>query len=59
VAHEYKKVRGAPMIELLGVAAYLAAVFVVGLVFMVRTRRLSNLDWWNGGEPGIGPCPPY
>jgi len=43
------------MIELLGLAAYLAAVFVVGLVLMVRSRHHSSLDWWNGGEPGVGP----
>jgi hypothetical protein len=42
------------MIELLGSAAYLTAVFIFGLVFMLRSRRLSYLDWWNGGEPGAG-----
>jgi hypothetical protein len=54
VAHEPKKVGGAPMIELFGVAAYLAAVFIFGLVLMVHSRHLSYLDWWNGGEPGAG-----
>jgi hypothetical protein len=55
VAHEHKKVGGALMIELFGLAAYFAAVFIFGLVFMLRSRRLSYLDWWNGGEPGVGP----
>ena len=35
MAHEHKKVGGALMIELLGLAAFFAALFIYGLVLLV------------------------